>query len=169
MNKEVLASLLLGSNLGDRTSYLNHAISMIQREVGKVASVSSVYETEPWGMKSSLSFYNQAVNVITDLPPGKLVQACLKIEKTLGRRRSKTTGDRKIDIDVLLYGDKVVEQKKCTIPHPRLHLRRFALIPLAEIGPELEHPLLKMSISELERLCTDPLEVKKVEGISIQA
>jgi 2-amino-4-hydroxy-6-hydroxymethyldihydropteridine diphosphokinase len=169
MNKEVMAALLLGSNLGNRTAYLNRAISMIQREVGKVDSVSSIYETEPWGMTSTLSFYNQAVTVITTLPPGKLVLTCIKIEKALGRKRGKTTGDRKIDIDVLLYGGKVVDQKKCTIPHPRLHLRKFALIPLAEIGPDLEHPLLKMSISELERLCTDPLEVKKVEGISIQA
>ena len=159
--------LLLGSNQGDRRHQLLTAVHHLQTECGKVAARSHMYETEPWGLETEeLSFYNQAIALDTSLPPGRLMQMCLQIERKMGRKRRKYVSSRPIDIDILLYDDLIVRQKNCTIPHPRLHLRRFAMIPLLEINPDLSHPEFKIPIAQLLEKCTDKLQVTKLETIS---
>ena len=155
--------ILLGSNLGNREEFLKKARNRINKDIGAIEVNSSLYETAAWGIDSNQSFLNQVIEVRSTLPPGALLQTCLHIETDLGRVRRSVTGDRKIDIDILLYSNKIVRQKKCTIPHPRLHLRNFAMVPLQEIAPGIVHPEFGISITELLDLSTDKLKVKKIE------
>ena len=153
----------MGSNQGNRKEFLKRTIAMVHQLVGSVSKCSAIYETEAWGFESDQTFLNQAIEISTLLPPGKLLNTCLKIESKLGRIRRTTSNNRVIDIDILLYGNKIVRQKKCTIPHPRLHLRNFTLVPLQEIAPEVKHPEFGLTISELLKLSTDNLKVKNIE------
>jgi 2-amino-4-hydroxy-6-hydroxymethyldihydropteridine diphosphokinase len=155
---------MLGSNIGDRSLHLKTAIELVDVRIGDVEEVSSVYETEPWGVEGHRSYFNQVVSVSTALAPGRLMLACLQIERTFGRRRYQgQTRPRKMDIDILFYDQRVVHQKKVTIPHPRLHLRRFALIPLSELNPELVHPGFQLSVRELLNICNDDTKVIRRE------
>lgn len=166
MSETKLAYLLLGSNLGDRMEHLHTACAQLAVIAGPIQKISSVYETEPWGYESEQSFYNQVIVVETELPPGKLMQACLAVERKMGRKRRGGLSDRKIDIDILLMDQQIVRQKHCVIPHPRLHLRKFALIPLAEVAPDLVHPELELPIHQILELVQDPLKVKSIESLS---
>ncbi len=146
MKKTVYLSL--GSNLGDRQQNLRAAIERL-RQLGAVLSVSSIYETEPVEMPAQPWFLNCAIAVETDKMPRQLMANVLAIEQAMGRRRLQPKGPRTIDMDILLFGSSVVRTPKLTIPHPRMHQRRFVLEPLAEIAPDLRHPVLKKTIREL--------------------
>ena len=142
--------LSLGSNLGDREKNLQAAISRLQ-SLGDIAAVSAFYETEPVEFTQQPWFLNCAVALKTSKMPKQLLSSILKIEEEMGRRRSreKPKGPRDIDIDILLFGNSLIETKDLTIPHPAMHERRFVLEPLAEIAPDRRHPVLKRTVREM--------------------
>jgi len=143
-----LVYLSLGSNVGDRDTQLRDAQARLGA-LGRVAAVSSVYETEPVEFTEQAWFLNCVLALETILTPQQLMSAILRIEQEMGRRRTQNKGPRSIDIDILLFGNEIIELKDLTIPHPAMHQRRFVLGPLAEIAPEVIHPILKMTIREL--------------------
>jgi 2-amino-4-hydroxy-6-hydroxymethyldihydropteridine diphosphokinase len=120
-----------------------------------------LYETAAWGNTNQPAFYNQAIMLITPLSPETLLELLLAIELEMGRAREEKYGPRTIDLDILMIDDKVLDTPKLTIPHPHLHSRRFALLPLAEIAPSLHHPILDKTIHELLLNCPDTLDVQK--------
>lgn len=138
----------LGSNLGDKKDNIIHALSLIQ-EKAEVISISSLYETEPWGFKEQPIFLNAACETRTDLDALDLLDYLKSIEILLGRTESFAYGPRVLDIDILFYGNTVFDTPQLTIPHPSLSERKFVLAPLAEIAPNLLHPTLNKTISEL--------------------
>ena len=132
--------LSIGTNLGNRQSNLETALTLIGREVGTVKAVSGVMETEPWGFESANPFLNMAVKVITDQEPTQALLTTQGIEKQMGRTAKSSNGkyeDRVIDIDILLYDDLVMNTDELTIPHPLMYKRSFVMQPLAEIAPDL--------------------------------
>lgn len=154
--------LCLGGNIGDRAYYIQSAIAEIDLEIGEVISQSTMYETEAWGVKNEQNYLNCCIKVNSVLPAIDLLDKVLQIEKKLGRVRKPQFqyGARTIDIDVLFYDKEVIETNKITVPHPRLHLRKFVLIPLNEIARDFIHPVLKEMICNLLIQCNDNLEVK---------
>ncbi|HUN90176.1 MAG TPA: 2-amino-4-hydroxy-6-hydroxymethyldihydropteridine diphosphokinase [Terriglobales bacterium] len=146
MRKTVYLSL--GSNLGRRDANLRVAIDRVGG-LGEVKAVSSLYETEPVEFIAQPWFLNLALELATELMPKQLLTALLKIERDMGRRRFQPKGPRLIDIDILLFGDTVMNDTKLVIPHPAMHERKFVLEPLAEIAPEKRHPVLKKTVREL--------------------
>jgi 2-amino-4-hydroxy-6-hydroxymethyldihydropteridine diphosphokinase len=143
-----LVYLSLGSNVGDREAQLQGAVTRLAA-IGRVTAVSSFYETEPVEFTEQPWFLNCAVALDTSQTPQQLMTSILRIEQEMGRRRVQNKGPRAIDIDILLFDDAVVESPEVTIPHPALHQRRFVLEPLAEIAPEVRHPVLHKTIREL--------------------
>jgi 2-amino-4-hydroxy-6-hydroxymethyldihydropteridine diphosphokinase len=148
-----LAYLSLGSNVGDREQQLREAIARLETE-GRIVSVSSFYETEPVEFTDQGWFLNCAVALETAATPERLMTALLGIEQSMGRQRVQKKGPRTIDLDILLFGDAVtghtvVDSPELTIPHPAMQQRRFVLEPLAEIAPEVRHPVLAKTIREL--------------------
>jgi 2-amino-4-hydroxy-6-hydroxymethyldihydropteridine diphosphokinase len=148
--------LLLGSNLGDRIQILKSAEILIEERIGKIRSASSVYETAPWGVLDQPVFLNQILIVTTGLMPEEVLRIILEIEHELGRVRYERWGARVIDIDMLYYQDRIMDSARLTLPHPRLHERRFTLVPLHEIAPDFVHPLLLKTTSQLLAECSDP-------------
>ncbi|MCC6459379.1 MAG: 2-amino-4-hydroxy-6-hydroxymethyldihydropteridine diphosphokinase [Saprospiraceae bacterium] len=159
VKKYINVYLCLGSNLGDRAANLRTASALISKQLGKPAKQSHVYETEPWGNKEQDAFLNQVIMINTVLDPRGLLEGIAKIEKEMGRTKTEKWGPRLIDIDVLFYGKRIVRDKGLEIPHPELHKRAFVLVPLMEIAPELEHPVLKQQIDALYMACDDLSEV----------
>jgi 2-amino-4-hydroxy-6-hydroxymethyldihydropteridine diphosphokinase len=143
-----LVYLSLGSNVGDREAQLQDALAKLAA-VGSVVATSSFYETEPVEFTRQPWFLNCAIALETNKTPEQLMAAILRIEEEMGRRRVRKKGPRAIDIDILLFGDTIINSQELTIPHPAMHQRRFVLEPLAEIAPELLHPVLKKTIGEL--------------------
>lgn len=143
-----LVHLSLGSNVGDRAANLNTAVDHL-RALGEIVAVSSFYETEPVEFAAQPWFLNCAVALSTDKTPEETLASILEIEQKLGRRRAQKKGPRIIDIDILLFGNSIVDDPGLTIPHPAMHERRFVLEPLAEIAPDARHPVLKQTIQEL--------------------
>ena len=158
MNK---AFLLLGGNMGDREKNFDNARNLIEKTCGSISKKSFLYETEAWGKSDQPLFLNQAVEINTSLDPEQLMKQILKIEEQLGRKRKEKYGPRLIDIDILLFNRKEYNYPFLMIPHPQMQNRRFALIPLAEIAPGEQHPVLKKTIEQLLKECPDDLEVKK--------
>jgi 2-amino-4-hydroxy-6-hydroxymethyldihydropteridine diphosphokinase len=154
--------LLLGTNLGDRKKNLTIARDSIELSVGLIKNTSSIYETAAWGKSDQPDFLNQAVEVETELSPMRVLKKILDVETIMGRVRNVKWSERLIDIDILLYGDVVINSDELTLPHPQLPYRRFALMPLCEIAPQLVHPSLHTTISELLAQCPDRLEVTLV-------
>lgn len=155
------AYLLLGTNLGRREEFLSLAKEAIGEKAGRIVAESSVYQTEPWGTEGQPLYLNQALILETRLSPGDLLREVLQIETALGRVRDGHWGNRTIDIDILYYGSLVMNDGELEIPHPRLHLRNFALYPLNEIAPDYIHPVLKKSNRLLLTESSDPLPVHK--------
>ena len=156
------AYLLIGGNLDDRFQNLQHAIELIEEQCGDIIAISSIYETAAWGNINQPSFLNQVIVLHTEFTPEELMTCLLDIEEKLGRIRKEKLGPRTIDIDILLIDDLIVKTYNLTVPHPSLHLRRFALIPLAEVAATIVHPLMKRTIAELLTDCPDSLPVTKI-------
>jgi 2-amino-4-hydroxy-6-hydroxymethyldihydropteridine diphosphokinase len=159
----ISAYLSLGSNIGNRESYLSDAIARL-RALGRVAAVSSLYETEPVEFTNQAWFLNCVVLLETNLTPAQLLANLLAIEQEMGRVRThQKKGPRTIDIDILVLGETIVDSPELTIPHPAMQQRRFVLEPLAEIAPEVWHPSLKKTIRRLlEELPAGPA-VRKLQ------
>ena len=144
-----IAYLGLGSNLGDRSANLAEAITRLAGESLRVLRASSLWETEPRDFLDQPWFLNQVIEVESDLLPRQLFQRIQRVEREMGRRRTTPKGPRTIDIDILLYGNAVVKADDLEIPHPRMTERRFVLAPLAELVPDLRHPVSRRTVREL--------------------
>lgn len=153
---------LLGSNQGDKISRLTEARLQISRHVGPIVTTSSVYKTDAWGNKNQENFLNQVIEVETELEPYAVLRLIQDIENKAGRKRMEKWGARTLDIDILLWEDKVVANDDLQIPHPGIADRRFTLVPLAEIAPLLIHPILQKTINKLLEDCSDNLTVEKL-------
>jgi 2-amino-4-hydroxy-6-hydroxymethyldihydropteridine diphosphokinase len=158
MNK---AYLLTGGNMGDREQNLATAREWIEADCGRIIHASSTYETAAWGKTDQPAFLNQALEIYTSLNAKQLIRHVLKIEKKMGRVRKEKYGPRMIDIDILLFNNEIVITSFLKIPHPEMQNRRFVLAPLAEIAPNVIHPILNKTMTELLNDCPDKLEVKK--------
>jgi 2-amino-4-hydroxy-6-hydroxymethyldihydropteridine diphosphokinase len=150
----------LGSNLGDREANLTRAVALLGADGFSVTARSSVYETEPVGGPPQGPYLNEVLRGETDLQPESLLAVCLRTEAALGRVRRERFGPRVLDIDVLLYGDRVQDAPGLELPHPRLHERRFVLVPLAEVGAEAVHPRLGVTVADLLARCADTSRVE---------
>lgn len=156
--------LLTGSNIEPRFQYLQEAKQLIEKDIGRIEKESRIYESKPWGFDSSENFLNQVMLVFTELPPYSVLKRILQIEKSMGRVRNSDRYDsRIIDIDILYYNNECINQPGLVIPHPRLHQRRFTLMPLVEIAGSKMHPVLNMDNSELLSQCEDNSVVKEFE------
>lgn len=155
------AYILLGSNLGNRLNYIQQAINAIQQACGNIILSSSVYETEAWGVAANPPYLNQVIAIRTFFEPETLMQTLLNIEEKLGRIRTQRYADRTIDIDILLIDNLVLTTPVLTVPHPAMAERKFVLVPLQEIAPQLTHPVTQTTISQMLQQCTDKLQVEK--------
>ena len=148
--------LSIGTNIGDRERNIENAIVALG-EIGKVTAISPIYTSEPWGFESENGFYNIALTMESELLPLDLLRETQRIEKELGRTTKTTTeyADRVIDIDIIAYGQTIIETPELTIPHKLMHLRNFVLYPLADITPNWVHPILQLSVQELKNKSED--------------
>lgn len=156
--------ILLGTNLGDRESLLKKAIAMMGESCGEVVAVSEIYETEPWGFVAENNFLNQVVVLDTELEPHDLLKELLSIEAVLGRQRDENVkgyASRPMDLDILYYDDKIINDDDLIVPHPRLHQRRFTLMPLCDISADFEHPVFRKTNKTLLEECQDTSEVSR--------
>lgn len=154
--------LLLGTNLGNRKQNLKKARILLKSNFIKIKSLSSLYESEPWGIAQQPPFYNQAIEIYTGLPPEELLIYLKNIEKHLGRVQIERWKERIIDIDILYYQSEIIDTPVLKIPHPEIQNRRFTLLPLNEIAPDFIHPILKKNQRELLELCQDTLQVNRL-------
>jgi len=160
MEKE--AFIGLGTNLGNREENLRKAIDKINMQAGEVVSSSSIYETEPWGFSSKDHFLNMVIGIKTSLKPVDLLKQLLKIEMEAGRvRGTERYSSRIIDIDLLLYGNEIINKPYLKVPHPLIQERKFVLVPLCDIAAEMIHPVLKKTFAALLEECRDESDVKK--------
>jgi len=153
--------LSLGSNLGDRAANLRAALDKLEG-LGKVTAVSSFYETEPVEVGVQPWFLNCVAKLDTEKMPRQLIAGILNLEQTMGRQRTQQKGPRIIDIDILLFGTSVIDIPSLTIPHRKLHQRRFVLEPLAEVAPDVRHPVFKRTMRELRDVLPAGQTVKKL-------
>ncbi|TDG37009.1 2-amino-4-hydroxy-6-hydroxymethyldihydropteridine diphosphokinase [Pedobacter changchengzhani] len=157
------AYLLLGGNLGNRVQNLKDAIAFLAQDAGEIIAQSAVYETAAWGKTDQPAFLNQAVAIETQLTALELLEKALNIEEKLGRIRLEKWGERLIDIDLILFGEEIINiESKLNIPHPYMQDRKFVMKPLAEIAPNVIHPILKKTIFELNCNILDDLNVIKI-------
>ncbi len=157
-----IAYIALGANLGDRQATLTRAVDSL-RELGKVTAISPLYETEPVGYRDQPRFLNAVVALDTELPATGLLARLQRIELAAGRTRTFRNAPRTLDLDLLLYGDAAIETPALTVPHPRMHERGFVLAPLAEIAPDVVHPVLQTSVSDLLAGLARPLGIERLD------
>lgn len=155
--------LLLGSNLGNSRKILKRAIIEIENDIGDIVTSSSVYKTKAWGVENQPDFLNQVVEIKSSLSPQIILKKANSIEEKLGRVRNIKWHSRVIDIDILYYGELIIDTNNLVIPHPENQNRNFVLVPICEIAPELIHPVLMLTQKEMLKNCTDILCVKKID------
>jgi 2-amino-4-hydroxy-6-hydroxymethyldihydropteridine diphosphokinase len=160
MSERAKAFVALGANLGEREAQIERALRSLATRGTSIRSRSSLYLTEPVGGPPQGSFLNAAAELDTDLSPEALLEACLSVERAMGRVRTVKDGPRTIDLDLLLYGAERRDAGGLVLPHPRMHLRRFVLVPLAEIAPAAVHPVFGLTVSELLARCPDRSAVR---------
>ena len=147
--------LSIGSNKGNRYSFIKEALELIRKDIGDVILISKIYETKSWGFDSE-DFLNLCILIKSELTPRELLNNLKSIETIIGRKRDyKKIQAREIDIDIIFYSNKVVNQKELIIPHPRLELRNFVLVPLNDIASDIIHPILSKSVKELLEISDD--------------
>ncbi len=155
--------LALGSNRGDKMHWLQQAVKLIFEHIGNITAVSKIYKTPAWGFEGN-DFLNACIEVSTRLSAEKTLEKLLRIEEELGRVRSKNGYDnRNIDLDIVFFGNEQKQDKNLTVPHPKMSERRFVLAPLADIAPDLIHPIRKQSISELLQKTSDRSEIEETK------
>ena len=154
--------LLLGSNMGDSNKRLTDAKKMIEKNIGKIVTESSIYRTAAWGKEDQPDFLNQIVVATSKLSAKDVLKEIFVIEKEMGRERTFKNAARVIDIDILFFNDDIIDSENLTVPHSQIQNRKFVLIPLVEIAPDLKHPKLNKSPLELLNICTDKLNVQKI-------
>ena len=150
----------LGSNQGERELNLKNSIKLLNSRAGKVLNTSGIYESEPWGVKDQSYFLNQVIEIETLIDPIDLLNICKNIEYDMGRKPGIRWGKRVIDIDILYYNSKVINQKELIIPHKLMHERNFVMIPLNDLNENHLHPILKISNKEILNMCIDSCKVK---------
>jgi len=161
MQREIY--LCIGGNIGERDANLEETLDFINFNLGDIKQVSSVYESEPWGMTDVPAFLNQVVHIQSDLSNEELLREISELEVFFGRERSSEGYvSREMDVDVLFIGDEIISSEQLQVPHPRMHQRRFVLEPLAEIAPDVVHPELKKSVIEMLRACPDQGKVTRL-------
>lgn len=143
----------IGSNLGDLRENCLNAVRLLEERSVVVLKKSSEYRSAPWGVREQPDFLNLCIEAVTDLSPAKLLSVIKEIEKELGRKETYRWGPRVVDIDILLYGDEIMDESGLKIPHPHMHERGFVMEPLSEIAPDVRHPVLKKTVKELSSLC----------------
>jgi 2-amino-4-hydroxy-6-hydroxymethyldihydropteridine diphosphokinase len=135
--------------MGNRAEFLARAVEEITQFIGQIEAFSSIIETAPWGKTDQPAFLNQVLKIKTRFPPLFLMESLLDIEKAMGRNRTEKWGPRIIDIDILFFNNRIINEKGLCIPHPHLHEREFVLKPMVEIAPDFVHPVLQKTMSEL--------------------
>ncbi len=160
--RQHLVYLILGTNLGDRFNHLEKARIKIEEYIGTISKISSVYETEPWHVDHQPFYLNQAIEVFSPLSPLEVLQEIHIIERELGRVRQKKYDSRTIDIDIAFWDNLIMDENNLQIPHPRIHLRKFALIPLMELNRSILHPVLKQTVEKIFEQCKDDSKVVKI-------
>jgi 2-amino-4-hydroxy-6-hydroxymethyldihydropteridine diphosphokinase len=152
----------LGANLGDRIQALRQGAEALDKAGVRVLRRSSLYRTDPVEVVDQGEFINQVLGCLTDLPPEQVLSIGLGIERSLGRTRTRDKGPRTLDIDLLLHADTVLKTAGIEVPHPRMHLRAFVLVPLVEIAPDVRHPLLGLTAREMLERCPDRSRVERL-------
>ncbi|NIG54016.1 2-amino-4-hydroxy-6-hydroxymethyldihydropteridine diphosphokinase [Chitinophaga sp. Cy-1792] len=154
--------LLIGGNLGNPEINLGKAVRLINERIGQVVKKSALYQTAPWGVVDQPDYLNQALVVHTMQDALTTLHTLLDIERTIGRVRQEKWGSRVIDIDMIFFNDDIISLPELKIPHPRMHLRQFVLVPLQEIVPDHVHPVLHKTVNELLLSCPDDLPANKL-------
>jgi 2-amino-4-hydroxy-6-hydroxymethyldihydropteridine diphosphokinase len=157
--------ILLGGNIEPRVKLMEKARLALGQKLGNLLEASSIYESEAWGFKTDTDFYNQVLKVATIKDVNTVLEIAMEIETKLGRQRDENGGyaKRTMDIDILYFNTEIIDKKNLTVPHPRLHLRRFTLLPLSEIAPDFVHPLMGKSNEYLLKVCNDKGNVRKLD------
>jgi 2-amino-4-hydroxy-6-hydroxymethyldihydropteridine diphosphokinase len=154
----------IGGNIGNKQANFNKVYNLIERKLGQISAKSSIYESPPWGFHAENNFWNQVLKIETEKSPETLLHEIHEIEALFGRKRKKKQYvSREMDIDILYYDDIYTETETLIIPHPRIPLRMFVVVPLAEIAPDFKHPLLRFTSLQMLENCKDKSVIKKVQ------
>lgn len=155
-----IAYLSIGGNINDRLQNLKQCLELIKMSCGSIENKSNIYESEAWGVNSKNKYLNQTIKLLSPLSPKDLLSTIQSIELKMGRQRTEIQySDRTIDIDILAFNNQIINEVDLIVPHPRLHLRKFVLVPLREIEPNWEHPISLHKITKLMSLCKDSSEI----------